>query len=161
MTVSDPTAPAAATVADPLRPAVAAVDPIHAADVAELTSVPAAAGVGVPAPASSGRPRPAMVTPPQGILDLGDSIPIADVVWRNRAQVSGKVRSIRVRPWGEVVTLEAVIADASGALTVGFLGRRKLGGLRLGGAFTAEGMVGARDGKLLILNPAYDLRDHS
>jgi hypothetical protein len=97
--------------------------------------------------------------PPQGMLDLAESIPIADVVWRRRAQVSGRVRSIRVRPWGEVATLEAVIADPTGAITVGFLGRRRLGGLRLGVAFTVEGMVGARDGKLLILNPAYDLRE--
>ena len=102
---------------------------------------------------------PAPVPPPHGMLDPAESVSIGNVVWRQRAQISGRVKSIRVRPWGEIATLEAVIADETGAITIGFLGRRKLGGLRLGGPFTAEGMVGARDGKLLILNPAYDLRE--
>jgi hypothetical protein len=97
--------------------------------------------------------------PPDGMLDITRNTLIADVVWRQRAQVGGRVRSIRVRPWGEVPTLEVVVADATGAVTVAFLGRRQVGGVALGGCLTVEGMVGARDGKLLIMNPAYDLRD--
>jgi hypothetical protein len=95
---------------------------------------------------------------PTGILDLARSIPIADVVWRHRAQVGGHVRSIRVRPWGDLPTLEAVVVDATGAVTVAFLGRRAVAGIGPGAALTVEGMVGERNSKLLILNPAYDLR---
>jgi hypothetical protein len=51
-----------------------------------------------------------------------------------------------------------VVADATGAVTVAFLGRRQVAGIRPGGWLTVEGMVGERNGKLLILNPAYDLR---
>lgn len=116
---------------------LAAVDPARAADL----SAPAVA-----------------VNPPGGMLDLTRNVPIADVVWRRRAQVGGRVRSIRVRPWGEVPTLEAVIVDSTGALTVGFLGRRRIPGITLGCSLTVEGMVGVRNNKLLILNPAYDLR---
>lgn len=104
-------------------------------------------------------PIDSKIVPPGGILDLSRSIPIADVVWRRRAQVSGRVRSIRVRPWGDaVITLEAVVVDSTGGLAVAFLGRRSIPGLALGGPLTVEGMAGARAGKLLILNPAYDLR---
>ena len=107
---------------------------------------------------AAGLPTMTVPDPPSGMLDLDESIPIGDVVWRHRAQISGRVRSIRVRPWGEIPTLEAVVADATGALTVAFLGRRSIPGITLGCPFTAEGMVGDRDGKLVILNPAYDLR---
>jgi len=110
------------------------------------------------APAPVRRPGPAPPVPPTGMLDLTDSTPISEVQWRTRVQVGGHVRSVRVRPWGEVITFEAVLADATGALTVAFLGRRSIGGIRPGVALTVEGMAGERDGKLLILNPAYDLR---
>ena len=95
---------------------------------------------------------------PGGMLDLASNRPIATVVYRSRAQVGGRVRTVRVRPWGEVATLEAVIADETGAVTVAFLGRRSIAGLVPGGWLTVEGMVGARNEKLVVLNPAYDLR---
>jgi len=94
---------------------------------------------------------------PPTILDPADTRPIGEVTYRNRAQVTGRVRSIRVRPWGEIPTLEAVVADGTGALTVAFGGRRSIGGIAPGVQLTVEGMVGQRDGKLVILNPAYRL----
>ncbi|MFN8018638.1 MAG: hypothetical protein U0P45_10995 [Acidimicrobiales bacterium] len=84
--------------------------------------------------------------------------PIAEVVYRRRAQVGGRIRSVRVRPWGEVPTLEAVVADDTAAITVALLGRRELAGVAPGARITVEGMVGERQGKLVILNPAYDLQ---
>jgi len=72
--------------------------------------------------------------------------------------VGGRVRSVRVRPWGEIPTLEAVVADDTGAVTVAFLGRRSVAGLEPNSWLTVEGMVGERNEKLVILNPAYDLR---
>ena len=101
---------------------------------------------------------PAYEERPHGMLDLRASHPIAEVVYRRRAQVGGRVRSIRVRPWGEVITLEAVIADDTAAITVAFLGRRSIAGIVPGAALTVEGMVGQRNAKLVIMNPAYDLR---
>ena len=95
--------------------------------------------------------------PPGGMLDLARSHPIAEVVYRRRAQVGGRIRSIRVRPWGEIPTLEAVIADDTAAITIAFLGCRALAGVQPGESLTVEGMVGQRDGKLVILNPAYRL----
>ena len=95
---------------------------------------------------------------PGGMLDPALSHPVAATRYRHRAQVGGRVRSIRVRPWGEVPTLEVVLADATGAITVAFLGRRSIAGVVPDGWLTVEGMVGERNEKLVILNPAYDLR---
>ena len=94
---------------------------------------------------------------PSGFLDPAQTHPVAAVAYRRRAQVHGRARSVRVRPWGEVPTLELVLADASGAITVAFLGRRRLAGVEPGVRLTVEGMVGERNGKLVMLNPAYRL----
>lgn len=94
---------------------------------------------------------------PSGLLDPDRTHPIAEVVYRRRAQVKGRARSIRVRPWGEVPTVELVVTDGTAALTVAFLGRRRLAGVDPGSVLTVEGMVGERNGKLVILNPAYRL----
>ena len=92
------------------------------------------------------------------MLDVAGSTPIADVRWRQRVQVSGQVRSLRVRPWADVATLELVLVDDTGGVTVAFLGRRRLGGIHPGSELTVEGMVGQHGGKLVILNPAYTLK---
>jgi len=94
---------------------------------------------------------------PLSILDPDTSVPISTIAWRQRVQVSGQVRSVRVRPWADVATLELVLADESGGVTVAFLGRRRLGGIRPGSRLTIEGMVGVHGGKLVVMNPAYTL----
>ena len=168
-------------VADPVDPSMSAVssdpaDPVSSSpSLASLASSPSSAASLSPSPAPS--PEGANATgsatavtlaagaswgsdihPPTGMLDLSASHPIGEVVYRRRAQVGGRVRSVRVRPWGEVLTYELVVADATGAITVAFLGRRSIAGVTLGTSITVEGMVGKSNGKLVILNPAYDLR---
>ena len=54
----------------------------------------------------------------QALLDFAATDPAA--------QVGGKVRSVRVRPWGEVLTFEVVLADTTGAITIAFGGRRSV-----------------------------------
>jgi RecG-like helicase len=84
-------------------------------------------------------------------------IPIADVRYRNRACIKGRVRSLRVRPWGDNPTLEVVVVDDTGGLTLVFLARRHLAGVRPGSVLRAEGMVGAHQRRLAMLNPVYEL----
>ncbi len=83
--------------------------------------------------------------------------PIADVAWRQRTRVSGRVRSVTVRPWADVATLECTLVDDTGGITVVFLGRRHVGGIKPGTRMTVEGMVGDHARKLAILNPEYIL----
>ena len=84
-------------------------------------------------------------------------IPIGDVVARSRVRVKGRVRSIRVRPWADVATLEVVLVDGTGGLALVFLSRRRIGGIRLGVTMSAEGVAVAHDRRLALLNPIYDL----
>jgi hypothetical protein len=83
--------------------------------------------------------------------------PIATVTYREPAVVTGRVRSVRVRPWGDTPVVECTIVDETGGIDVVFLGRRTVAGIRPGAHLTAEGMVGAHERRLAILNPVYEL----
>ena len=89
------------------------------------------------------------------------TVPIAEVAWRERARVAGRVRSLRVRPWGDAPTLECVLFDDTGGLIVVFLGRRKVAGIRPGTRLVVEGTVGSHGGHPAIVNPEYDFLDTS
>ncbi len=84
-------------------------------------------------------------------------VSIGDVRWRQRARVAGRLRSVRVQPWGGVPTLECTLVDDTGGIEVVFLGRREVAGIRPGSRLVAEGILGAHQGRLALLNPDYEL----
>jgi hypothetical protein len=86
-----------------------------------------------------------------------DVMPIGAVQWRKRAQVQGKVTSIKPAPSSAAPVLEIELWDESGGITLQFLGRREIAGLEVGSELRAEGMVGEENGALKILNPSYEL----
>jgi RecG-like helicase len=93
-----------------------------------------------------------------GLAALVDGrVPIIDASWRRRVTIAGRVRSMRVAPQHDSPTLELVLVDDTGAISVVFLGRRSLAGVQVGTAMTVEGMVGIHKARLAILNPAYRL----
>ena len=108
-------------------------------------------------PAATDTDEPAAAVPPPDLTD--GTIPIAEVPWRERARVAGRVRSLRVRPWGDAPTLECVLVDDTGGLIVVFLGRRKVAGIRPGTRLVVEGTVGSHGGHPAIVNPEYDFLD--
>jgi amino acid transporter len=83
--------------------------------------------------------------------------PIGEIVWRKRAQVQGRVTSIRIAPSGGAPVLEVEIWDETGGVSLQFLGRREIAGLEVGSQLRAEGMVGEEEGSMVILNPSYEL----
>ncbi len=95
-------------------------------------------------------------------LEIPDPVtPIGEVRWRTRARVRGTVRALRVQPWeGGVATLECTLVDETGGLVVIFMGRRRVGGVRLGVPVEVEGMVIENRGRLAVMNPAYTLLPH-
>jgi hypothetical protein len=102
----------------------------------------------MPAPAE---PMPTLRIPP-------GSQPISALRWRERAKVTGRVKAVRVVPHSDVPTLECVLVDGSGeAITLVFLGRRSIGGLRSGSVLTADGMVGKHRSMLAMINPVFEL----
>jgi amino acid transporter len=83
---------------------------------------------------------------------------IADVRYRDRVRVAGRVRSMRVAPQHDAPVLELVIDDGSAAMSVVFLGRRQLAGVDIGSRVVVEGTVGLHHQRLAILNPTYEMR---
>jgi len=93
-----------------------------------------------------------------GARSLAGVRPIADVKWREKVKVAGRVKALRVQPWADqVASLELTLADETGGITVVFLGRRTLGGVHLGTHLIVEGMTSEHHRLLTILNPAYQL----
>ena len=86
-----------------------------------------------------------------------DRTPIAQVVPRSKARVAGRVQLVRVQPWGSSPSLECRITDNTGTVTAVFLGRREVGGLRVGSTVVLEGAVSESRGRLVILNPTFEL----
>jgi DNA/RNA endonuclease YhcR with UshA esterase domain len=93
-----------------------------------------------------------------GARSLIGVVPIADVEWREKVKVAGRVKALRVQPWADqIASLELTLADDTGGITVVFLGRRTLGGVHLGTHLIVEGMTSEHHRLLTILNPAYQL----
>ena len=86
-----------------------------------------------------------------------DIQPIASAEWRHRAHVKGSVASIRNAPASDSPHVDIEIWDETGGITLQFIGRREITGLDVGSTLCAEGMVGETDGKLVILNPSYEI----
>jgi amino acid transporter len=84
--------------------------------------------------------------------------PISALQWRRHARIAGKVKTLRVQPWSGVPSLECVLIDSSGeAITLVFLGRRTIPGIRSGTLMTVEATVGKHKGMLAMINPLYEL----
>jgi hypothetical protein len=103
--------------------------------------------------AGKAKAKPADIIAPDEVPE--GVTPIADVAYRQRARVAGRVRSMRVQPWSGVATLECTIVDNGGAIDVVFLGRKQVAGIAPGARLVVEGMVGDHRGRLAILNPEY------
>ncbi|MBU6314376.1 MAG: amino acid permease [Actinomycetales bacterium] len=82
---------------------------------------------------------------------------IGEIQWRKRAQVQGRVTSIKTAPRGSAPALQVEIWDETGGVSLQFLGRRDIAGLEVGSQMRAEGMVGEDEGAMVILNPSYEL----
>ena len=83
--------------------------------------------------------------------------PIAEVQWRRRVRVAGRVKSVRVQPRAGTSNLEAVLTDRTGGLLLVFQGRPRIPGIEPGARLVAEGMVGMWGRRPAILNPDYEL----
>jgi len=89
-------------------------------------------------------------------VDVPDTTPIAGLTYRQRARIAGRVRTVRVQPHGGVASLECTIVDETGGMTLLFLGRRSIPGMKVGARVVVEGTVGENHGRLAMLNPTYE-----
>ncbi|HZU72919.1 MAG TPA: hypothetical protein VE990_09135, partial [Acidimicrobiales bacterium] len=86
-----------------------------------------------------------------------DVTPIAQATYRTRCRIGGRVRSIRVQPWSGVPALECILVDGSGAISLVFLGRRKIAGIEAGTTLVVNGVIGRHRDRLAVINPDYEI----
>lgn len=87
---------------------------------------------------------------------IPDTVRIAAAPVRERAKVAGVVRRITIRPEGGAESLEALISDGTGELTVVWMGRRAIKGLTLGTHIVVEGLVAEHRNGLRVVNPKFE-----
>jgi RecG-like helicase len=84
------------------------------------------------------------------------TVRVAEAPSRARVRVAGVVTQISVRPVEGYESLEAVLSDGTGELSVVWMGRRAIPGLTLGTRLVVEGVVGElRQGRRMV-NPAFE-----
>jgi hypothetical protein len=123
---------------------------VGAGRIAEV--VPLTHAVPGPEPAASGAVDLEGMT-----VAVLDRTRIIDARWRRRVKVVGRVRSVRVAPQHDAPTLEVVLVDETGALSIVFLGRRAVAGIDVGTRLLVEGTVGTHKARLAVLNPRYQI----
>jgi RecG-like helicase len=85
-------------------------------------------------------------------------VPIAEAPDREKVTVQGTLRTVTLRPRGGVPALEAELYDGSGAISLVWLGRRRIGGIAPGRVVRVQGRIGVQDGQRVMYNPRYELR---
>ena len=66
------------------------------------------------------------------------------------------VRRITVRPLEGDESLEALLYDGTGEVTLIWMGRRSIHGLNLGTRLVVEGMVGEKRSERRMVNPSFE-----
>jgi len=86
------------------------------------------------------------------------SVRIAEASARSRVKLAGVVRRITVRPLEGNESLEAILSDGTGEVTVMWMGRRTIRGLSLGTRLVVEGLVADQRGEKRMVNPSFEFR---
>lgn len=83
---------------------------------------------------------------------------IAEAPDREQVRLTGTLRTVSLRPRGGVPALEAELYDGTGAITVVWLGRRRIAGVGPGRSITVQGRIGVQDNVRVMFNPRYELQ---
>jgi len=90
----------------------------------------------------------------------GGVTPIGALTKPGRAVAEGRVHTVEIRPVEHNTVLACDVEDSTGQLTALFYGRSNIPGLRPGSKVRLRGQVGIRDGRPVMINPAYELLAH-
>ena len=82
---------------------------------------------------------------------------IADAPDREVVRLRGTLRTVTLRPRGGVPALEAELVDGTGMITVVWLGRRRIAGIRPGTSIQVQARIGVQEGTRVMYNPRYEL----
>jgi len=70
----------------------------------------------------------------------------------------GELKNVSLAPRAGTPSLEASLYDGSGVVTLVWLGRRKIAGIKPGVGLVVSGRVSCHDGRRVIYNPRYELQ---
>ena len=84
------------------------------------------------------------------------TVRIRDARTRDRSKLAGVVRRITVRPMEGHESLEALLYDGTGEVTVVWMGRRTLPGMGLGTRLVVDGMLAEQRGGRRLVNPTFE-----
>ena len=84
------------------------------------------------------------------------TVRIRDAAPRTRVKLAGVVRRITIRPLEDNESLEALLDDGTGEVTVVWMGRRSIPGLNLGTRLIVEGLLAEQRGDRRIVNPRFE-----
>ena len=82
---------------------------------------------------------------------------IANAPDRETVRLRGTLRTVTLRPRGGVPALEAELYDGTGAVTLIWLGRRRIAGITPGCSMQVTGRIGVQEGTRVLYNPRYEL----
>jgi RecG-like helicase len=77
---------------------------------------------------------------------------------REVVTVYGQLKNVSLAPRAGTPSLEACLYDGSGIVTLVWLGRRTIAGIKPGVSLVAHGRVSCNDGRRVIFNPRYELQ---
>jgi amino acid transporter len=83
--------------------------------------------------------------------------PIGTLTRPSRATVEGRVHMVEIRPVEQNTVLACDVEDSTGQLTALFYGRSYIPGVRPGAKVRLRGQAGIRNGRPVMINPAYEL----
>jgi hypothetical protein len=81
---------------------------------------------------------------------------IRDAIPRSRLKLAGVVRRITVRPLEGHESLEALLYDGTGEVTLIWMGRRSIHGLNLGTHLIVDGVIGEQRNERRMVNPIFE-----
>ena len=84
--------------------------------------------------------------------------PIEDTDTHDYVDVAGTLRTVTLRPRGTSLTMEADLWDGTGSVTLVWLGRRDIPGIRPGRRIEVHGRLARIKDERTIYNPSYELR---
>ncbi|MEV0359778.1 OB-fold nucleic acid binding domain-containing protein [Nocardia sp. NPDC050697] len=73
----------------------------------------------------------------------------------------GRLRSVEACSKAAGAAIEAELFDGTDAITLVWIGRKRIPGIEPGRKILVRGRVGERDGRKVIFNPYYELRGNS
>lgn len=89
------------------------------------------------------------------------ALPAVDCTRGKEVTLLGRLRSVDACSRCSTPSVEAELFDGTDSVTLVWIGRRKIPGIEAGRTVMVKGRVGERDGRKVVFNPYYELRDGS